>query len=446
MLLMPTDRIPTKIDLISTSLGRFQHGFDTNIANTHTIWSLDIARIPTKTTRRAPTMTTQPRMAGSASPHVALIVETSHGSGREILEGIAQYVREHGPWSIYHEPRSLEDEPPTWLRRWQGDGIIARLQNHRIAEAVRATGLPVVDVLGVVPDIKVPFVRVDNVAVGRMAAEYYLDRGFKNFAFVGVHGVNWSQSRHDAFCSRLAQTNHCCAVRDIPLHTRSDSSWEAEQDRLAEWLGHLARPVAIMVCNDPVGQRVLEACCRASLLVPDEAAVIGVDNDRTLCAMCDPPLSSVIIDHRRVGYDAATILDAMICRHDTPSSAPILPLGVASRQSTDVLAIDDPEVALALRFIREHAGDPITVENVLAGTLLSRSVLQRRFRALLGRTIHEEITRVRIKRASELLTETDLPIAVIAVKVGFGHQEYLGAVFKAAMGETPHQHRKRFRT
>ena len=384
-------------------------------------------------------------IAGAFRPHVALIVETSLGSGREILEGIAQYVREHEPWSIYHEPRSLEDEPPPWLRRWKGNGIIARLQNRKIVDAVCATGLPVVDVLGVVPATSIPFVRVDNLAVTRIAAEYFLERGFKNFAFIGVRGVNWSQTRQEAFCSRLAQSDRSCAVRDIRLHTRSDSSWEAEQDQLARWLGALPRPTAIMVCNDPVGQRVLEACRRASLLVPDQVAVIGVDNDGPVCMVCDPPLSSVIVDHQRVGYEAAKILDAMMRGEHDFSSNPIPPLGIASRQSTDVLAIDDPEVASAVRFIREHACNAITVDNVLAGTLLSRSVLQRRFRALLGRTIHEEITRVRIKRASELLTETDLPIAMIATKAGFGHQEYLGAVFKAAMGETPRQHRTRFR-
>ncbi|MGW8256384.1 MAG: XylR family transcriptional regulator [Thermoguttaceae bacterium] len=378
----------------------------------------------------------------SQRPHVALIIETSLGSGRDILAGISRYVREFGPWSIYHEPRSLEDEPPKWIRRWRGDGIIARLQNQKIANAIRSTGLPIVDVLGVAGRARMPFVRVDNTAVARLGAEHLLERGFKNFAYIGLRGVNWSQTRRDAFVVRLAAEHLNCAVHDMPAHIRSDSSWENVQDRLANWLRKQAKPLGILVSSDTQAQRVLEACHRAEFLVPEEVAVLGVDNDQTVCTVCDPPLSSVIVDHFRVGYEAAAVLDGMMHGKRGESPPPITPLGVAERESTEAEVVEDNDVAIALRAIRRHACEGITVDEVLGECLASRSTLQRRFRALRGRSIHEEIAQMRLKRACELLTETDLPIRTIALKTGFRHQEYMGVVFKSLLGQTPAQYRR----
>jgi LacI family transcriptional regulator len=381
---------------------------------------------------------------GAPRPHVALIVETSLASGRDILEGIARYVQEYGPWSVYHEPRSLEDDPPTWLQRWRGDGIIARLQNRQIAKAVLATGLPIVDVLGVVGKLHLPLVRVDNTAVGRLGAEHLLERGFRNFAYVGVRNLNWSQTRRDTFVAHLAADGRTCSVYETPQRTRSDSSWENEQNRLADWLRKRPKPLGILTSNDPQGRRVLEACRRATILVPEEAAVLGVDNDKTICAVCDPPLSSVIVDHSKIGYEAAKMLDGMMhgVRSELPD--PITPFGVATRESTEVEVVDDRDVAMALRWIRRHACEGVSVDDVLANCLASRSTLQRRFRTLRGRTIHEEIIEARLKWACQLLAETDLPIRTIAVKTGFRHQEYLGAVFRALQGQTPGQYRKHF--
>jgi LacI family transcriptional regulator len=371
-------------------------------------------------------------------PHVALIVETSLGAGREILRGIAQYVREHGPWAIYHEPRNLEDSVPTWLRRWRGEGIIARLENERITHAVAETGLPAVDVLGVAPHPKVPLVHVDDVGLARLAAEHLLERGFRQFAYCGIKGVNWSYEREAAFVAITTAAGYPCRVYHLPSLVRTDRSWEAEQERLARWVAHLPKPVGVMVCHDPRGQRVLEACRRAGVAVPEEVAVIGVDNDEPVCEVSDPPLSSVVPDFHGIGYQAARLLDKLMHGEAPPASPVYLPpQGVAARQSTDVLAIDDRDVAEAVRFIRQHACEPLTVDDVAQHVSLSRSVLKRRFRNVLGRSVHDEIVRMRIKRAEELLAQTDMPIRAIAEKTGFHHQEYLGVVFKARTGKTP---------
>jgi LacI family transcriptional regulator len=380
-------------------------------------------------------------------PHVALIVETSLGAGREILRGIAQYVREHGPWSIYHEPRNLEDSAPTWLKGWRGDGIIVRLQNKRITSAVVDAKLPAVDVLGAMPHPAVPLVHVRDASISRLAAEHLLERGFRNFGYCGIEGANWSKQREEAFVGLVGQAGCACSVYHLPAVSRTDHSWEAEQQDLAEWVSQLPRPAGVMVCHDPRGQRVLEACRRANVTVPEEVAVIGVDNDEPICEVSAPPLSSVIPDFRGIGYQAAALLDRLMHGEPQPEGPMYLePLGVAARLSTDALALEDRDVADAMRFIRQHACDRIGVEDVAKHVSLSRSVLKRRFRKSLDRSVHDEIIRVRIKRVQELLAQTDLPIGLIAQKTGFRHQEYLGVAFRAQVGQTPGAYRRQYQS
>ncbi len=362
-------------------------------------------------------------------------------SGREILHGIAQYVRDHEPWSIYHEPRSLDASAPGWLKTWQGDGIIVRLQNERLAEAVLRTGLPVVDVLGVVNNPSVPLVHVDNEKIGQVAAEHLLERGFRQVAFCGIRELNWSQQRHQSFAKAAAGCR--CRVYRLPSRSRTDSSWETQQERLADWIRRLPKPIGLMACYDPAGQRILEACRRAGVSVPEEVAVVGVDNDETVCEVCDPPLSSVAANHARVGREAARLLDRMMHGHPAPRRPTYIePTGVLARQSSDALAIGDADVAAALRFIRSRASEGITVAEVVEHVSVSHSTLKDRFRRLLGRSLHEEIVHTRIKLCKKLLVETELPIRQIALETGFRHQEYMGVVFREKVGKTPGTFRK----
>lgn len=379
-------------------------------------------------------------------PRVALIVETSLASGRDILRGIARYLRAHGPWSIYHEPRALEESVPPWLLEWQGDGIIARIQNRPIADAVVASGLPVVDVLGLVPGLSVPLVHVDDRAVAQLGAEHLLERGYRHFGFCAVEGANWSDARQAGFEANVREAGFDCSICRLPPDTRGLTNWEAQQDLLTDWVRSLTKPVGVMVCNDPRGQLVLEAARRAGAAVPEQVAVIGVDNDEPLCEISYPPLSSIRPDHDRVGYEGAALLDRML-RGEAAPEAPVYipPAGLVTRLSTDVLAIDDPHVATAVRFIREFACDGIGIEDVVAHVPLSRSTLQRRFRKALGHTVHDEILRVRLRRVHELLVDSELPLESVADKAGFAHRQYLGEIFKARTGYTLAQYRARSR-
>eukprot|EP00825_Cyclidium_porcatum_P004178 TRINITY_DN11942_c0_g1_i3.p1 TRINITY_DN11942_c0_g1~~TRINITY_DN11942_c0_g1_i3.p1 ORF type:complete len:269 (+),score=30.63 TRINITY_DN11942_c0_g1_i3:147-953(+) len=258
-----------------------------------------------------------------------------------------------------------------------------------------------------------------------------------------IKGENWSQRRRQSFGSAVKQAGCALQCYELPRLRLRETSWESAEDDLAHWVAALPKPAGVMVCSDQRGPQFLEACRRAGVQVPDEVAVIGVDDDVPLCEVCNPPLSSVRPGHDRVGYQAAALLDALMQGREFPSGPMLLqPQGVTTRLSTEVLAIDDRQVADALRQIREQACAGLQVTELARHVGLSRSVLQRRFRTQLKRTVHQELLQVRVRRAQELLAETDLPLVEIADRAGFKHQEYLGAVFKARTGKTPAQFRR----
>src|SRR3984957_10101064 len=388
---------------------------------------------------------TRHKLTGSERqrPHVALIIETSLGSGRDILRGVARYVREHEPWALYHEPHGLEESIPQWLRGWNGDGVIARIQTPRIAKELAASGLPVVDVLGVVPDLPFPLVHVDNVAIATMAAEHLLERGFRRFGFFGIEGENWSEQRYAGFCAAVSGVQSQVPICRLPRDTKGRRSWERAENHIARWIASLPKPAGVLICSDQRGSQFLEACRRAGVSVPNDLAVVSVDNDEPLCEVCLPPLSSVEPGHLNVGYQAAALLDSLLRGGSAPRKAlELQPLEPVTRQSSDILAVADPRVGMALRLIREHAPSGMRIDDIAREVGLSRSVLQRRFRATLHCSIHQEILNVRIRHARELLVTTEISLAAVAEQAGFKHQEYLGAVFRARVGKTPAQVRE----
>jgi LacI family transcriptional regulator len=371
-------------------------------------------------------------------PAVALLVEMSNSHARGMLHGIRRYIREHRPWTIQFVERSRDAAPPLWLRRWRGDGIIARISGPRIAEAVLATGAPAVDIgsLQLVPGL--PSVETDHEAIGRLAAEHLVERGFKHFGFRGMGGISWSEARGLHFGRALAEGGHACsALAPPPTRGRLDP-WKKDRREVARWVRALPKPVGVLAAWDGCGVEVLEVCQRLGVAVPDELAVLGVDNDDLLCDLADPPMSSVAVDPHQIGYRAATLLDRMMAGQPVDAGPYLVkPLGVVSRQSTDVLAIDDRQVSEAVRFIREHATHGINVEDVLAAVPLSRRVLEARFKKTLDITPHEAIVRARLRRAQELLAETDLPMHVVAERSGFHYPEYMAMVFRKRLGTTP---------
>jgi LacI family transcriptional regulator len=381
-------------------------------------------------------------------PHVAVLIETSRAYGRGLLEGVAQYNRQFGFWSTYFEPHGLNDAPPKWLSSWKGDGILVRINDRRMARAILATGLPAIDLRGRVPRLGLPFIGVDNFQVARLAFEHLWDRGFRHFGFCGLaQGEYFPMDRRREFFQQRAEQADCpCWTFEPRDGGRRTAIWEEEQDQIAAWIVKLPRPLGVMACNDDRGHQVLDACRRAGVLVPDEVAVVSVDNDAILCNMAEPPLTSIDVNAEQIGYEAAALLDRLMrrgARARTPS-VEIHPRGVVARQSSDVLAVTDREVAAAVRFIRENACTGASVEGVLRHVGLSRSVLDLRFKTALGRTPKAEILRVQLERARQLLSESRLPLDDVAARCGFSSAKYLGDVFFRELGVRPGTYRQRF--
>jgi LacI family transcriptional regulator len=382
-------------------------------------------------------------------PHVALLIETSREYARGLLRGVARYHQEHGPWSIFFQPHGLNDPPPIWLKNWKGDGILVRIDDQRMADTILATGIPAVDVRGAFPELDLPFIGVDNRPVSKLAFDHLQDCGLRNFAFCGTpRGENPNQDdRCDYFVELVEQAGY---RSDVFLGSQSSGrsvSWEKQQTRIANWLSKLPKPVGVMTCHDDRGHEVLDACRRANLNVPDEVAVIGVDNDPYLCNLCSPPLSSIDIIPSRIGYEAAGVLNRCMQSGTVPTDPVLLgpPRGVAARQSTDMLSVEDDEVATAIRYIRKNAINGVRVSEVLAQATRSPSTLERRIKKILGRTIKAEITRIRLARAKLLLSETELPISKIALRTGFSEPKYFCDVFRKKEHMTASAYRIKFR-
>jgi LacI family transcriptional regulator len=232
---------------------------------------------------------------------------------------------------------------------------------------------------------------------------------------------------------------------ELPTFKTLPESWDAFIEDLVAWIKQRPKPLGLMLCYDHVGPPVTQACREAGVAVPEEVAIVGVDNNDVVCAICDPPLSSVCPNHEEVGYQGAALLDRIMTGGAAPAGPIVIPpRTVVVRQSSSVSAIEDPVVSAALSMIREHACNGLQVRDVAENVPVSRSVLQRRFQAVLGRSVHNEIVRVQLRKAQELLKETDLSVRTIAEKAGFKHPEYMAAVFKHRVGVTPVQYRRRY--
>lgn len=393
-------------------------------------------------------MPTMNEGTAAALPQIAVCVDKARSYGRKVLQGIADYADTVARWSLHVDPEATGSYSARWLEHWRGDGILAFIESPATARRLRASGIPAVEVFGHHLDLQLPQVGNDDEAIGRLAAEHLVSRRFKHFAFCGYRTERWSERRRAGFAAVVSQRgfearHFFCRRRGATL-----AAGQHDHERLAKWLGGLPKPVAIMACSDRVGLRVLDACRRLHAVVPEEVAVIGVDNDEETCRLASPPLSSVKDDARKVGFEAARLLDSLMPKpRRAPQAPPLLipPLGIAVRRSTEVTAVDDPVVAAAMRYIRDHACAGLHVADLVARLNVSRSALYRRFHDAVNRPLREEILRVQLERAKRLLDESDFSVERIAELGGFRHPEYLSVAFKRELGVTPSEYRQQSR-
>jgi LacI family transcriptional regulator len=377
---------------------------------------------------------------------VALLVETSRSYGRDLLRGIALFARTRTNWALLHQEMTIDAGLPGWMQEMSIDGVIARVDTRTI-EPLRALQVPCVDVRCSRSFTGIPQVETDDRKVAELAFQHLWERGFRRFAFCGFQFAHYSEARLRFFREQVEGTGCPLSVYETPGRLDAsllslEESGMTDVDAMSAWLATLPRPTGLFVCNDIRGQQVLNTCRGLDLTVPDDIAVIGVDDDDAICPLSDPPLSSVRPDAERVGYRAAEILDALIGGQPPPTAVEyISPHGVVQRMSTQVMAVEDREIARVCRFIREHACDGIDVHDVAEFTSLSRRQLERRFRSELNRTPHQEITAVQVAKVKQLLRETKMTLEQIAPLAGYSHKESLSTVFKREVGKTPGEYR-----
>ena len=378
--------------------------------------------------------------------NVAVIVETSNSYARGILRGIHDYARTRR-WTLHLTEHGRHEIDESFAGDWKFDGIIARIETDRMASIISAMAVPTVDVSAarLVPGI--PWVETDDEAITRLALEHLRDCGLQNFAFFGDPFYNWSIWRQQAFERLLGPSDSSGArIFNLPARQEPRVRWWTQREAICAWLESLPKPVGVFACYDGCGQQVLEICRYYEIKVPDDIAIVGVDNDELLCEITTPSMSSIAPNAFRAGACAAEILDRML-HGEVLSDAKhaIEPLGVRKRVSTDVLAVDDRHVAEAVAFIRGNAHRNIGVEDLLGAVPLSRRVLEARFRKALNRTPHQEILRVRTDAVRDLLLETDMSLSQISDVLGIKHPEYLSVFFKKETGTTPREYRDRMR-
>jgi LacI family transcriptional regulator len=363
---------------------------------------------------------------------VVLLVETSREFGRQLIIGIARYSRFHGPWAFYKEQIGLKSSIPH-LTNWKPDGIIMRdsLIKHELIELKIPTVLVQHD--SSCPE-NLPVVKTDSAAIAKMASEHLIEKGFKNFAFCGFDNFEWSNGRKLYFCQYNNEAGFKTYVYRSPKNIRVND-WEREQQHVSKWLKTVPKPVGIFACNDDRGQHILEVCKLLGFKVPEDVAVIGVDNDPMVCEIGDPPLSSIAMNVESAGYEAAKLLDQLIeDKRIEGQQILVSPTHVVQRQSSDILAVNDPEVAAAILFIKENAKNKILVKDVVRTTNVSRRTLEQRFMKTIHRSIHDEICQLRVEWISKLLIETDFPVSQIASFFDFTDVEHISRYFKKKKG------------
>lgn len=375
---------------------------------------------------------------------VALLLETGMAFDRAIARGVGQYIHSHTGWIVLMDPMteaSLES-----LRHWAPDGIITSIRLPAIRDIATITDIPIVG-FGSYSEkqsgnLKFPIVSSNQTEIGRMAARYFINKGLRHFAFCGgVETAKWCHERKAGFVAELAQHGFACDV--YQPDAGAVLSMPSAIGSLGSWLEKLPKPAGVFVFFDGWARWVLDACVLQGLQVPQEISVLGVDNDRWLCDLSQPSLSSIDANVETAGYVAADLLNKLMSGQPAPAGVThIDPAKVEERDSSSYLAFEDAQVAFAIRYIKEHACDPIAPADVLKVTGMSNSTAYRKFMKSLGRSIHDEIQRVQMERVQQLLTSTNLSVTEAARQAGFENMRYLTKVFRDATGMTPTEYRR----
>ncbi|MCX7429314.1 MAG: substrate-binding domain-containing protein [Planctomycetia bacterium] len=378
--------------------------------------------------------------------HVVLAFPVSVPWMALVFRGATDYAREHGGWNFTSSPSTLIGTKELALDAYalQGmaaDGAIAAISDRSEARIARGLRFPVVNFSGCLHNCGLPQVTCDDYAIGRLGAEHLLAHGLRRLAYHGLLGTWYSQERQRGFVERAREAGVACDVFEMPACENPRASWRRRTAPLSRWLKTLRPPVGVMAMHDYRAQVIIDACAQLGLDVPHDVAVLGVDDNVTVCEFCQPTLSSVSRNGWQVGYEAAKLLDRLIAgRHDPESMIPIAPDGVVARRSTDTLAVDDPHVTVAVRFMHDHLGEAFGIDQLIEHVPVSRRRLEMQFHRLLQCSPHEYLCRLRVQRAKQLLAGPEhVKMQKIAAACGFPTAQQMRLVFSRLTGMTPQE-------
>ncbi|WP_215224902.1 AraC family transcriptional regulator [Echinicola shivajiensis] len=380
---------------------------------------------------------------------VILLLDFAEEYSKSLLKGVSKYSLEHGPWTFcrmplyYRETIGIEGILD-WAKDWGADGIIGQLYNDMDLQKIKDSGIPVI-----AQDFKERFDELPNITgdyrkAGKLGADYFLKKGFKQFAFYGFNNIVWSRERAEGFEERLNEQGYKVHYFEH-RKARSTDIWHYKSISLSRWLLSLPKPIALMTCDDNQGLHITEACQQNNIRIPEDIAVLGVDNDVMLCELSVPPLSSIAMDIEKGGYDTAKLLEHMI-KNGNQSFYDIIveATQIITRQSTDIYATNDEYIASTLKYIHQNIENNLQVNEVVRQVPLSRRSLEKRFLQITGYPIYKYIYNLRIEKFTQKLLETDLTIFEIALDLGLNDSKNIARQFRQVKGCNPIEYRKKY--
>lgn len=377
--------------------------------------------------------------------------ETSRASSRRLLMGLVRYAQDKEDWKFYFS------EPMYYPKCYTIEAFIANLHelkphavftyvnDPRVVDAVLELGIAAVVIPMAAPHPGVPNLLENWDKTGHMAADYFIGKGYTHFAYAGFKKLMWAEKRRESFIKYISRYGYNVEIYEKLIAVQKHN-WKLEDKHMAGWLKKLPKPVGIMCCNDDFAQQLLNACDIASLSVPEEVAILGVDNDELVCETCNPSLSSIALDHNKAGYEIGRLLDDMISGEDCEGRNILLsPIKIVSRKSSDNLAVNNQDVAKAVDYIQEYCKNRnLTVGDVVEHTFVSRRTLEKQFQKHLNCSIYSKIKELRVEYFKTLLIETDMPVYEIALKMGFKEIKHVSKYFQEETGMTPIAFRKKY--
>ena len=380
---------------------------------------------------------------------IILLLDFAEEYSKSLMKGINSYSREFGPWvfcrmPLFHRETVGMDGILKWALEWGADGIIGQLYNDKEISKFVQAGIPVI-----AQDFKERFAEIPNITgayheTGQLGADYFLKKGFTNFAFYGFSDIVWSRERSEGYEERLKSTGHNVHYFEHKK-ARSTELWYYKPSSLSRWLKSLPKPIGLMACDDNQGQHITEACRYLGIRIPEEVAVLGVDNDEMICDLSDPPLSSIALDVEKGGYDAAKLLHQLI-KHGVADYHDIVvkPTQVITRHSTDIYATNDDHIATSLKFIHQNIDKNLHVEEVVKQVPLSRRALEKRFLEITGYPVYKYIFNLRIEKFTQKLLDTDMSVFEIALDMGLTDSKNIARQFRQVKGCSPSVYRNKY--